>query len=379
MLGPMYPEVALGQDGGGAVIDLIVMWSDPFSEQPGVSVVPDASSQLVLSNGDDVVLAARGLFPLPDETRLATLAGLGADTDSLVSVDAGTESDPRYWLDLFMVEGTPYGAFTLAQSDTVGVTITMFAGPVTTFADGLAMAQQVVIVDGEPLFEGVEPSGLQALLASELPALDDVPAGGDATATEAAEVSTEEAAGGSGLIDDGSYVSPHHGFVLTWTDAWTFDPAYEAPVTSDVNFDFDEVHLTVNSPQWVWLGFYAGELLPGDTFADFMVRSASPERVALEIDPSAEVVASRTGVNADGDEVGALIIRVTIEGFAFVVYEEYRATGGRAIAAVQLLMLVDDVEPGLQASEDLELDGTPVITLFTHDEILSVARERTEL
>jgi hypothetical protein len=375
----MYPGVALAQDGGGAVIDLIVMWSDPFSEEPGMSVVPDASSQLVLSNGDDVVVAAKGPFPQPGETRLATLAGLGAETDSLVSVDAGAESDPRYWLDLFTVAGTPHGAFTLARDGTDGVTITMIMGPVTTFADGLAVAQQVVIVDGEPLFEGVEPLGLQALLASELPALDDVPAGGDVTATEAAEEATQEAADGSGLTDDGSYVSPHHGFVLTWTDAWTFDPAYEAPVTSNVNYDVDEVHLTVDSPQWVWLGFYAGELLPGDSFADFMVRSASPERLALEIDPSAEVVASRTGVNADGDEVGALIIRVTIEGFAFIVYEEYRATDGRAVAAVQLLMLVDDMEPGLEASEDLKLDGSPVITLFTHDEILIAAQARTEL
>jgi hypothetical protein len=38
-------------------------------------------------------------------------------------------------------------------------------------------------------------------------------------------------------------------------------------------------------------------------------------------------------------------------------------------------MLVDDVAPGLEASESLAFEDGPVITLFTHDEILSVAQE----
>jgi hypothetical protein len=42
-------------------------------------------------------------------------------------------------------------------------------------------------------------------------------------------------------------------------------------------------------------------------------------------------------------------------------------------------MHVDDVEPGLQATESLELDGGPIITLFTPDEIISVAQSRNVL
>ena len=129
------------------------------------------------------------------------------------------------------------------------------------------------------------------------------------------------------MIAEGEYRARITGSSLTWTDEWTFDPAYDAPVVSDVNRDFDEVHLTVDGPQWVWFGFYAGEFLPGDSFTAFVERSASPERLALEIGPTAEVVVSRIGVTSDGDEVGALIIRVTLEGYDFLVYEEYRPNG----------------------------------------------------
>jgi hypothetical protein len=167
---------------------------------------------------------------------------------------------------------------------------------------------------------------------------------------------------------------------LTWTDEWTFDPAYDAPVASDVNYDFDEVHLTVRGPEWVWFGFYAAEPLPGDSFAEIMERSASPARLELEIGPNAEVVVSRIGVDADGNDVGALIIRVKLEGYDFVVYEEYRASSnGRSLAALQLLMYVDDVGQGLEATESLAFEHGPVISVFTYDEILSAAEATNEL
>jgi hypothetical protein len=106
-----------------------------------------------------------------------------------------------------------------------------------------------------------------------------------------------------------------------------------------------------------------------------MDRSASPERLELEIGPNAEVVVSRIGVDTDGNAVGALIIRVTLEGYDFIVYEEYRSSAdGSAFAALQFLMHVDDVESGLEATESLEFEGGPVISLFTHDQILSVAQ-----
>ena len=69
----------------------------------------------------------------------------------------------------------------------------------------------------------------------------------DPPATEDAADESDAFADQPGMIDEGEYESPHHGFALTWTDEWTFDPAYDAPVASNVNQDFDEVHLTVTA------------------------------------------------------------------------------------------------------------------------------------
>ena len=345
--------------------------------------VPEATHETVLVREDDTVVVANGDFD-PAPARIEALEALGADPDALITVDAGTTGDPQYWLDLVEVDGEPYGAFTLSRAGTSGTTMTLFLGPVTTFAAGMSQAQQAVLVDGTPIFDGVEPAGLQSLLEAEVPNLDAATSvdndTDDGPATEEAPDENDAFAGMPGMIGEGSYESPHHGFALTWTDEWIFDPFYDAPVTSDVNLDFDQVHLTVNSPQWVSFGFYALPPPPNVSFAEFMEGSASPERIAFEFGPNAEVVVSRIGVNSDGDEVGALIIRVTIEGYDYLVYEEYRPSGdGGSIAVLQLPMLVDDMEPGLEATDDLEFEDGPVITLFTHAEILSAAEVAVRL
>jgi hypothetical protein len=370
MLGPA-PVV------GDVSIDVIVGWTAPFEERTDLTAVPDASHETILANQDDSVVVANGDLA-PAGARLAAFEALGADPDTLVNVDAGTSGDPQYWLDLLTVAEEPYGAFALARTVETGVTLTLFLGPVATFADGMAQAQAAVLVDGEPLFDGVEPGGLQALLEAELPALDSAGAdddADDAVATEDAAEDTEATPDESGLVGDGAYVSPHHGVALTWTEAWVLDPAFEEPVTSDVNYDVDQVYLTVDSPQWVWFTLVAADT-QGFSFAEIFRSVATSSYVEQLYGEDAELVVSRMGVTADGDEAGAFIVRFTTpEGYELVAYEEWRlADDGRAVAQLQLLMLVDDMGPGLEASDDLEFEGGPVITLFTHDEILAAAQ-----
>ncbi|MDQ3539253.1 MAG: hypothetical protein M3440_01065 [Chloroflexota bacterium] len=177
-----------------------------------------------------------------------------------------------------------------------------------------------------------------------------------------------------------TYVSPHHGFTLTWTDEWILDPAFEEPVTSDVNFDVDQVYLTVDSPQWVWSTF-AATSSQGLAFAEVFSWVTGQSYITQYYGETGELVVSRMGINADGYEVGAFIVRLTTpEGYDLVAYEELRLSDdGKAVAQLQLLMLVDDAGPGLEASDDLEIDGDPVITLFTHDEILRVVQDETLL
>jgi hypothetical protein len=372
MLGLLAPGTTAAQP----TVDVTVAWTPPFEELTDVSAVPVADHETILLHDDTMIVVANGTFASAD-ARIAALEALGADTETLITIDASSGGDPQYWLDLFNLAGAPYGAFTLSRTGETGVTMTLLLAPVAAFATGMGQAQGAVLVDLAPIFEGVEPAGLQALLEAETPSLNaDVDADDDSEPDSTEDEPGENDAFGDmpGMIGEGSYESPHHGFALTWTDAWMFDPFYDAPVVSNVNYDFDEVHLTVNSPQWIWFGFYAGDLLPGDSFAGFMDRSASRERLALEIAPNAEVIVSRIGVNTDGEEVGALVIRVTLEGYDFLVYEEYRLNDQGSFVGLQLLMLVDDVEPGLEAAESLELDGGPIVTLFTPDEIISVAQ-----
>lgn len=377
VLGLAVPGPVVAQDGVEVVVNFTVAFAAPYAPEIGAVLIPSANGEALLTNGDDYVFVTSGDFDQPGQIRLDALEGLDADVAGLVSVDAGTSGNPLYWLDLFTVDDTAYGAFGLSRSGETGETITMFLGPVETFAAGLAVAQGSVVVDGAPLFDGVDPGGLQALLDGALPGLDsdDAPPA-DLPSAAAAPDEPDVPFAHEGMVDERSYESPHHGFALEWTDEWVFDPAFDAPVASNVNYDFDEVHLTVDSPQLVWFAFFAGEPPSGASFAEFMDGMSSSQRLALEIGPSAEVVVSRVGVNADGDDVGALVIRTTMDGYDFIVYEEYRPSDdGGAIAGLQLLMLVDDVRPGLVASEGLAFEGGPVVTLFTFDEILSVAEE----
>jgi hypothetical protein len=343
-----------------------------------------------LINGDDTVLIAQGEFAQSDDLHQEALERIGAVVANVVSVDAGTSGNPIYWLDLFALEGEPYGAFTTSRAEGEDTVLTLYTGSVATFADGMVMAQQNVTVDLDLIFPGVDPAGLQSLLEAALPQLDSVSDGKsrdsgtpvDVNAANNDALADNEAfAGMPGMVAEGSYVSPHHGFALTWNDEWTFDPAYEAPVVSDVNFDVDQVYLTVDSPQWVWFGFYA--LSPASTglsFDEFLNVSATPSRLQADIGPTAELVVSRVGIDPDGNDVGALIIRAEIEGFEFVVYEEYRSNpSGSAYVAMQFLMLVDDVSPGLEATYGLSMEGGPVVTLFTFAEIEAVAANESDL
>ncbi|MDQ3539252.1 MAG: hypothetical protein M3440_01060, partial [Chloroflexota bacterium] len=193
MLGMLGPGATVAQGTGDVSIDVSVGWSAPFEERTDIRTVPEATHETVLVHEVDIVIVANGDFA-PAPARLAALEELGPDPDTLVSVDAGTEGDPQYWLDLVTVEGTPYGAFTLARGVESGVALTMFLGPVATFADGMAQSQEVVLVDGEPLFEGVDPVGLQTLLEAWLPQLD---AGGAADVGAPDDAEASETAGGT--------------------------------------------------------------------------------------------------------------------------------------------------------------------------------------
>ena len=100
--------------------------------------VPDATHETVLVNEDNTVVVANGrLRPRSCPARGA--GGIGRRSRLARQCRCRhLTGDPQYWLDLVTVDGTPYGAFTLARTVESGVTLTQFLGPVATFADGMA-------------------------------------------------------------------------------------------------------------------------------------------------------------------------------------------------------------------------------------------------
>lgn len=227
-------------------VGLPIGFHEPYAPESTDDPLPSTAFTSTLANGDDTVLIAQGDFALSEQIHQEALERIGADLDEVVGVDAGTSGSPMYWLDLFAVDGVPYGGFTTSTAEGPDTVLTLFAGPVTSFADGLAVAQQNVTVGFDLIFSGVDPSGLQVLLNAALPQLE----GGTGNQPPATpEEVADEFADRPGMVAEGSYVSPHHGFALTWNDDWILDPDMDAPVVSDVNTDFDQVYLTVDSPQ----------------------------------------------------------------------------------------------------------------------------------
>lgn len=111
-----------------------------------------------------------------------------------------------------------------------------------------------------------------------------------------------------------------------------------------------------------------------------MEANSSAAGIQMAYGPTAELVVSRIGFDSDGNNVGALIVRTTIDGMEFVVYEEYRGKpDDSAYAIVRLIMLKEDVGPGLEATYGLTFDDGPVVTMFTFAEIEAVAANETDL
>ena len=98
------PGTAVAQDGADVVVTVTVAFTAPFAQETGAALIPSANTELLLANGDDSVFVTNGDFDQPGQIRLDALEGLDADVAELVSVDAGTNGDPQYWLDLFTID-----------------------------------------------------------------------------------------------------------------------------------------------------------------------------------------------------------------------------------------------------------------------------------
>lgn len=161
-----------------------------------------------------VLFVPSGQLPIV-QIRDIALESFQEGTTDLDVIDSGTYDNVAYELDRFSMDGTPVGMFTLVidrAGTTGGTTSVTYLAPVDTFAASMSAAQDEVVVDGQPIFTGIEPSSLQEQL------------GGPATrTTTVANESETSASTGDDVItieDADSYVDPEWGYVIEFGPVW---------------------------------------------------------------------------------------------------------------------------------------------------------------
>lgn len=174
---PSAMGVAAQTSGDSYVTDMggyEVAWSSDWEIDEELTVSEENVEAVFLSQ-DRVALTVAFL---PEDTILVNardvmISGFqGEDAvDDTELIDAGAYDNIAYELDRAVIDGVEMGVFTLIadRGATGGVMALMFVAPSETFDVDLTSAQNDITVDDDPIFEGIDPAGLQELLnASDL-------------------------------------------------------------------------------------------------------------------------------------------------------------------------------------------------------------------
>jgi hypothetical protein len=150
-----------------ALSDLVVSWSEPWVLDPATS-----ANSLLFTHDDHRLHVARVVNADAGAAIDDSLSALGADIDTRSTVDSGESDDVSYALDLVVANGDVAGSFAIVRRGADVQVLTLFLAPVAEFAQGFALAQSTVTIDGAPVFDGVGGDGLQSALDSALPAFE---------------------------------------------------------------------------------------------------------------------------------------------------------------------------------------------------------------
>lgn len=383
--------VAVAQ--GTTTVSLTLDASPPWTEEVPQDIVPASTPGQLLSDGDRFVLVLAGEIDNGAQQRLDALAELGAADDSIESVDAGDTESLAYWLDVALVDGQPWGAFTVVRTEADSGTqvFTMYAAPVEGFADGLASAQESITVNGEPVFDGVGGEGLEELLVAAAPAATDDGEGTD-EATPAPSEDDEPAADPTeepgaddgdkfaprdnedlpyadvGMVGPREYVSPQFGVEVEWTSDWALDEDFGDAVLSDPKIGVDLVSLLWNEERNAWLSIFM--VSRGDLTVDGIAANAA-ENARNNFGEDASVVMA----NGSSGLGAAVILIDEGRGDPTLVYEEYRLSAdGQALVVVSLFSIDADVtEAGIEsATASITIDGEPVLIYYPAADVADV-------
>src|SRR5699024_6403434 len=86
--------------------------------------------------------------------------------DNFTEIDRGAYGNVSYSLDITSAEGIEFGVFSLflGERESGYVEYYLYFGPAVYFESGMASAKSSVTIGGNPVFDGVEPAGLQEIL-----------------------------------------------------------------------------------------------------------------------------------------------------------------------------------------------------------------------
>lgn len=258
-------------------------------------------------------------------------------------------------------------------------------GPANVFvegtADGIRLINEVLFLDdGQTIvldtlgIMTADPDVAVATYRESVRIAGRVPLEGWVASATAAPGSAPPSAGGAGseqdagVIANGEYVSPQYGVEVRWTARWTLDPAMTPAARTDpaggmdmlflALADNDSVHVAVETVAPFGVGieeivaFAAGEEAIEGVYgpeADVLLSTASPERGAV-----------------------AVLIRAGL--VPMVVCEEYiLVNGGTALVMLQFMAPIAVLDTVLPAAHDITVAGTPILTLFTAEQIRTAA------
>ena len=148
----------------GQVIETTAPWS---VDESGSEVSDGAEFVTLLGTYDGMIVAW-----LPPGTDLVAardifLTEFSSVFSSMQQIDRGAYGNVSYSLDVANFEGIEVGVFSLflGQRESGYVEYYLYFSPVMMFADGMASAKSNVTVGGAPVFDGVDPTGLQEFLS----------------------------------------------------------------------------------------------------------------------------------------------------------------------------------------------------------------------
>jgi hypothetical protein len=337
----------------------VVQWDEPWTPSlTDTTHEPGYDSLSLISPAGDVSIKGVALDWSPEELNESSLEGLSdedlfedfevldeGERDGVAYLLFSGEGDDGTWIIYFearQIEPEDGGAKVLVQSNLIA--------EADSAAEALADAEEIE-VDGEPVFSVLEADDLQSDDDEEA---DDDEAE-DRDDREDADADEEDDRGGrededdrsdradeNGLIDEFTYESPSHGYVVEWDLSWVVSPD-----ETDTEGKLDRLTL------------YTVE---GDAMLQIMGTAASwtPEQVVDAYVEDFQSADDALEVSDLGVEDGVAFALLEDEAGDVAIYVEAQEHDGIVLVAA-LLSTGEGLEDNLSAAYDeIAVDGDPI-------------------